>query len=50
MDIARRENMAYVYLFVAIIAEVVGTTALKASEEFTKLFPSIVVVVGYLDE
>jgi len=47
LDIARRENMAYAYLFVAIVAEVVGTTALKASEEFTKLFPSIVVVVGY---
>ena len=30
-----------------VVAEVVGTTALKASEEFTKLFPSIVVVVGY---
>jgi len=39
--------MAYAYLFVAIVAEVVGTTALKASEEFTKLVPSIVVVVGY---
>ena len=39
--------MAYIYLFLAIIAEVIGTTALKASEEFTKLLPSIVVVVGY---
>ena len=39
--------MAYAYLFVAIVAEVIGTTALKASEEFTKLFPSVVVVVGY---
>jgi small multidrug resistance pump len=39
--------MAYIYPFVAIVAEVIGTTALKASEEFTKLLPSIVVVVGY---
>lgn len=39
--------MAYLYLTIAIIAEVVATTALKASEEFTKLFPSLIVVVGY---
>ncbi len=39
--------MAYVYLLVAIIAEVVATTALKASEEFTRVVPSTVVVVGY---
>jgi len=39
--------MAYAYLLVAIVAEVIGTTALKSSEEFTKLFPSVVVVVGY---
>ena len=39
--------MAYAYLFVAIVAELIGTTALKATEEFTKLVPSLVVVVGY---
>jgi len=39
--------VAYIYLAVAIIAEVAATTALKASEEFTKLGPSIVVIVGY---
>jgi len=39
--------MAYVYLTVAIAAEVIGTTALKASEGFTKLVPSLVVVLGY---
>ena len=39
--------MAYVYLAIAIIAEVVATGALKASEEFTKLYPSLLVVVGY---
>jgi len=33
---------------VAIIAEVIATSALKASAEFTKLVPSIVVVVGYM--
>lgn len=39
--------MAYTYLGLAIIAEVVATSALKASEEFTKLIPSLVVIIGY---
>ncbi len=39
--------MAYLYLAVAIIAEVIATSALKASEEFTKLLPSAIVVIGY---
>ncbi len=40
--------MGYWYLAGAIIAEVIATNALKASEEFTKLIPSCVVVVGYI--
>ena len=39
--------MGYLYLTIAIIAEVIATNALKASEEFTRLIPSIIVVVGY---
>ncbi len=39
--------MPYVYLAIAIVAEVIATTALKASNEFTKLYPSLVVVCGY---
>ena len=39
--------MSYIYLAVAIVAEVIATSALKASEEFSKLTPSIIVVVGY---
>ncbi|KAB1454646.1 DMT family transporter [Vibrio panuliri] len=39
--------MGYLYLSIAIIAEVIATGALKYSQEFTKLVPSIVVVVGY---
>ena len=39
--------MAYLYLAIAIVSEVVATSALKASAEFTKLFPSLLVVVGY---
>ncbi len=37
----------YVWLAVAIVAEVVGTSALRASESFTRLMPSLVVVAGY---
>ncbi|SUI53925.1 Methyl viologen resistance protein C [Serratia liquefaciens] len=35
------------YLTMAIVAEVIATTMLKASEGFTRLWPSLVVVVGY---
>jgi small multidrug resistance pump len=39
--------MAYIYLTIAIIAEVTATSALKASNEFTKLVPSLIVIIGY---
>ncbi|HZH51105.1 MAG TPA: multidrug efflux SMR transporter [Microvirga sp.] len=39
--------MNYAYLFAAILCEVVATSALKAAEGFTRLGPSLVVVVGY---
>ena len=39
--------MTYIYFAVAIVTEVVATSALKASEEFTKLIPSLIVIVGY---
>lgn len=39
---------AALYLLIAIVFEVVATSALKASASFTKLVPSVVVVVGYV--
>lgn len=39
--------MGYVFLTIAIISEVIATSALKASEAFTHLFPSILVILGY---
>lgn len=39
--------MSYSYLAIAITAEVIATSALKASEEFTKLVPSLIVIIGY---
>ncbi|MBS9716114.1 DMT family transporter [Pseudohalocynthiibacter aestuariivivens] len=37
----------YVYLILAVMAETIGTTALQASHQFSRLIPSIIVVVGY---
>ncbi|MEM8562113.1 MAG: multidrug efflux SMR transporter [Pseudomonadota bacterium] len=39
--------MWYLYLTVAIVAEVIATSALKETQQFSKLLPSIIVVVGY---
>lgn len=37
----------YIYLFLAILAETIGTTALQASQQFTRPLPSALVVIGY---
>lgn len=37
----------WIALAIAICGEVTATTALKASNEFTRLVPSIIVVIGY---
>jgi small multidrug resistance pump len=39
---------AWIFLAIAIVAEVVATSALKATEGFTRPGPSAVVVVGYV--
>lgn len=39
--------MPYVILAFAVLAETIGTTALQASQQFSKLGPTIVVVVAY---
>jgi small multidrug resistance pump len=39
--------MGYVYLAIAILAEVIATTALKAADGFRNPAPSLLVVVGY---
>lgn len=40
--------MMFLFLGLAIVTEVSATVSLKLSEGFTKLVPSIVVVVGYV--
>jgi small multidrug resistance pump len=37
----------YLYLTIAIIAEVCATMALKATDGFTRLGPSIITILGY---
>lgn len=39
---------AWIWLIIAIISEVVATSFLKATEGFTRLGPSIVVMIGYI--
>ena len=41
-------RMNWIYLGIAIVAEVVATSALKAAEGFTRIVPSVVVIVGYV--
>lgn len=38
---------SWLLLFVAIIAEVIATTALKSTEGFTRLWPSVIVITCY---
>jgi multidrug transporter EmrE-like cation transporter len=38
----------YIYLAIAIVAEVIATSALKASEHLSRPVPSVIVVTGYV--
>ncbi len=44
----REQCMEWAYLFIAIFTEVISTAALKSSEGFTKFWPSLIVVIGYI--
>lgn len=39
--------MSWIYLLLAIVTEVIGTAAMKLSEGFTKLWPSILMLAFY---
>ena len=39
--------MAYVFLMIAIVFELIGTSMLKASEGFTKLLPTLTVFIAF---
>ncbi|MBN3723107.1 MULTISPECIES: DMT family transporter [unclassified Burkholderia] len=38
---------AFAWLAMSIVAEVIGTSALRASDGFTRLLPTLIVIVGY---
>lgn len=40
--------MHYLILFTAVVFETIGTSALQASQQFTRLWPSVTVVVAYV--
>ncbi len=40
--------IAYLYLAIAIVAEVIATTALRAADGFTVLVPSAISIAGYV--
>ena len=39
--------MGYFYLFIAIVGEVIATTYLKSTNNFTEFLPTTYVVIGY---
>ncbi|SHH16391.1 DMT family transporter [Marivita hallyeonensis] len=39
--------MPYVILAFAVLAETIGTTALQASQQFSRPLPSVIVVIAY---
>lgn len=39
--------LSYFYLALSIVTEVIGTSALKASDTFTRLVPSLVTLIAY---
>ncbi len=45
----RKESLMepYIYLLIAIAGEVMGTSALKASDGMSKLLPTLFVILGY---
>lgn len=40
--------MDYLYLFVAILSEVIATALLKSSEGLSKFYPAIITIIGYV--
>ena len=39
--------MKYLFLVAAVLSETIGTSALQASNQFTKFWPSVIVVISY---
>lgn len=39
--------MNHLFLFIAVVFEVIATSTLKATEGFTRLWPSLITIAGY---
>lgn len=39
-------RMSWIYLAIAIVSEITATTTLKATDSFTRLWPSVLVIAG----
>jgi small multidrug resistance pump len=46
-NIMTQNQLGLVYLAIAIVTEVIATSALKASAQFTRLWASVIVAIGY---
>lgn len=40
--------MAYLFLAISIVSELIGTSMLKASEGFTRLYPTLFTIVAFV--
>ena len=47
IEIGPTMPLHYIHLILAIITETIGTSALQASAQFTRFWPSVLVVVSY---
>lgn len=43
-----KQHIYWIYLAIAIVTEVIGTSALKSSQGFKRLLPSVTVIVSYI--
>lgn len=41
------QSVAFLYLMLAIVTELIGTSLLKASDGFTKLFPTVGLLISF---
>jgi len=37
----------FLFLFVAVLAETIGTSAIQASQQFTRLWPTVLVFISF---
>ena len=48
LNLENKMMKGYLFLIIAIILETIGTSLLKVSDQFTKLFPSLGAIIAYI--